>query len=241
MKFIHCLKKQVWVVLLFTFALSFLSCQDLEENTYLEYGQVKWGMPPEEVLELLEVPKENVVTRDAVEGVEYYLLENVEFCGEKASQMALNFMNLGYQEEVGELGGLVEIYAYYPEDADMKKIEKEMKKIYGDSIAEIYEYGRSSISLNQIQEERIKESETVRVWGSSKLSQVLEEEAFSQYRELWFPSPMEIQEETWAQFKENARLVTGEWVNLPGEGGKTVHFDAYNLAVYRNITDEKEA
>lgn len=191
MKFIHCLKKQVWVVLLFTFALSFLSCQDLEENTYLEYGQVKWGMPPEEVLELLEVPKENVVTRDAVEGVEYYLLENVEFCGEKASQMALNFMNLGYQEEVGELGGLVEIYAYYPEDADMKKIEKEMKKIYGDSIAEIYEYGRSSISPNQ------------------------------------------ILEETWAQFKENARLVTGEWVNLPGEGGKTVHFDAYNLAVYK--------
>lgn len=145
MKFIHCLKKQVWVVLLLTFALSFLSCQDLEENTYLEYGQVKWGMPPEEVLELLEVPKENVVSRDAVEGVEYYLLENVEFCGEKASQMALNFINLGYQEE------------------------------------------------------------------------------------------------TWAQFKENARLVTGEWVNLPGEGGKTVHFDAYNLAVYRNITDEKEA
>lgn len=191
MKFIHCLKKQVWVVLLFTFALSFLSCQDLEENTYLEYGQVKWGMPPEEVLELLEVPKENVVTRDAVEGVEYYLLENVEFCGEKASQMALNFMNLGYQKEAGELGGLVEIYAYYPEDADMKKIEKEMKKIYGDSIAEIYEYGRSSISPNQ------------------------------------------IQEETWAQFKENARLVTGEWVNLPGEGGKTVHFDAYNLAVYK--------
>ena len=191
MKFIHCLKKQVWVVLLFAFALSFLSCQDLEENTYLEYGQVKWGMPPEEVLELLEVPKENVVTRDAVEGVEYYLLENVEFCGEKASQMALNFMNLGYQEEAGELGGLVEIYAYYPEDADMKKIEKEMKKIYGDSIAEIYEYGRSSISPNQ------------------------------------------IQEETWAQFKENARLVTGEWVNLPGEGGKTVHFDAYNLAVYK--------
>lgn len=191
MKFIHCLKKQVWVVLLFTFALSFLSCQDLEENTYLEYGQVKWGMPPEEVLELLEVPKENVVTRDAVEGVEYYLLENVEFCGEKASQMALNFMNLGYQEEAGELGDLVEIYAYYPEDADMKKIEKEMKKIYGDSIAEIYEYGRSSISPNQ------------------------------------------IQEETWAQFKENARLVTGEWVNLPGEGGKTVHFDAYNLAVYK--------
>lgn len=191
MKFIHCLKKQVWVVLLFTFALSFLSCQDLEENTYLEYGQVKWGMPPEEVLELLEVPKENVVTRDAVEGVEYYLLENVEFCGEKASQMALNFMNLGYQKEAGELGGLVEIYAYYPEDADMKKIEKEMKKIYGDSIAEIYEYGRSSISPNQ------------------------------------------IQEETWAQFKENARLVTGEWVNLPGEGGKTVHFDAYNSAVYK--------
>ena len=185
--------------MLFTFALSFLSCQDLEENTYLEYGQVKWGMPPEEVLELLEVPKENVVTRDAVEGVEYYLLENVEFCGEKASQMALNFMNLRYQEEAGKLGGLVEIYAYYPEDADMKKIEKEMKKIYGDSIAEIYEYGRSSISPNQ------------------------------------------IKEETWAQFKENARLATGEWVNLPGEGGKTVHFDAYNLAVYRNITDEKEA
>ena len=191
MKFIHCLKKQVWVVLLFAFALSFLFCQNSEENTYLEYGQVKWGMPPEEVLELLEVPKENVVTRNAVEGVEYYLLENVEFCGEKASQMALNFMNLEYQEEAGELGGLVEIYAYYPEDADMKKIEKEMKKIYGDSIAEIYEYGRSSISPNQ------------------------------------------IQEETWAQFKENARLVTGEWVNLPGEGGKTVHFDAYNLAVYK--------
>ena len=42
-----------------------------------------------------------------------------------------------------------------------------------------------------------------------------------------------ILEETWAQFKENARLVTGEWVNLPGEGGKTVHFDAYNLAVYK--------
>lgn len=42
------------------------------------------------------------------------------------------------------------------------------------------------------------------------------------------------------QFRENARLVTGEWVNLPGEGGKAVHFDAYNLAVYKKVADGKE-
>lgn len=35
MKFIHCLKKQVWAVLLFAFALSFLSCQDLEKRYIL--------------------------------------------------------------------------------------------------------------------------------------------------------------------------------------------------------------
>lgn len=88
-------------------------------------------------------------------------------------------------------------------------------------------------SMPIIQKIRIKESETVRVWGSSKLSQVLDKETFHQYRKAWLPPHMEIQEETWAQFRENARLVTGEWVNLPGEGGKMVHFDAYNLAVYK--------
>lgn len=72
-----------------------------------------------------------------------------------------------------------------------------MKRIYGDSIPEIYEYRRSSISPEQIQEDVIKESETVKVWGGSKLSQVLEEETFNQYRKEWIPSPMEMQEEIW--------------------------------------------
>lgn len=233
------LRKQAGAVLLLIFALSFASCQSSEENTYLEYGQIKWGMMPEEVLELLEVSPEDIVAQDVAEGVEYYLLENIEFCGEKTSQLALNFMDLGYQEDAAGAVGLVDIYAYYSENTDMEKVKKEMKRIYGDSIPEIYEYGRSSISPEQIQEDVIKESETVKVWGGPKLSQVLEEEVFSQYRELWFPSPMEMQEETWEQFRENARLVTGEWVNLPGEGGKAVHFDAYNLAVYKKVADGK--
>ena len=227
------LRKQAGAVLLLVLTLSFVSCQSSEENTYLEYGQVKWGMMPEEVLELLEVSSENIVTQDVAENVEYYLLENIEFGGEKTSQLALNFM-----DTAGAVG-LVEIYAYYPENTDMEKVKKEMKRIYGDSIPEVYEYGRSSISPEQIQEDVIKESETVKVWGGPKLSQVLEEEAFSQYRELRFPSPMEMQEETWERFRENARLVTGEWVNLPGEGGKAVHFDGYNLAVYKKVADGK--
>lgn len=227
------LRKQAGAVLLLVLTLSFVSCQSSEENTYLEYGQVKWGMMPEEVLELLEVSSENIVTQDVAENVEYYLLENIEFGGEKTSQLALNFM-----DTAGAVG-LVEIYAYYPENTDMEKVKKEMKRIYGDSIPEVYEYGRSSISPEQIQEDVIKESETVKVWGGPKLSQVLEEEAFSQYRELRFPSLMEMQEETWERFRENARLVTGEGVNLPGEGGKAVHFDGYNLAVYKKVADGK--
>ena len=191
------LRKQVWAVLLLILALSFVSCQSSEENTYLEYGQIKWGMMPEEVLELLEVSLKDIVTQDVAEGVEYYLLENVEFCGEKTSQLALNFMDLGYQEDAAEAVGLVDIYAYYPENTDMEKVKKEMKRIYGDSIPEIYEYRRSSISPEQIQEDVIKESETVKVWGGSKLSQVLEEETFNQYRKAWIPSPMEMQEEIW--------------------------------------------
>lgn len=118
------LRKQVWAVLLLILALSFVSCQSSEENTYLEYGQIKWGMMPEEVLELLEVSLKDIVTQDVAEGVEYYLLENVEFCGEKTSQLALNFMDLGYQEDAAEAVGLVDIYAYYPENTDMEKVKK---------------------------------------------------------------------------------------------------------------------
>ena len=87
------LRKQAGAVLLLVLTLSFVSCQSSEENTYLEYGQVKWGMMPEEVLELLEVSSENIVTQDVAENVEYYLLENIEFGGEKTSQLALNFMD----------------------------------------------------------------------------------------------------------------------------------------------------
>ena len=148
------LRKQAGAVLLLVLTLSFVSCQSSEENTYLEYGQVKWGMMPEEVLELLEVSSENIVTQDVAENVEYYLLENIEFGGEKTSQLALNFMDTAGAVE------LVEIYAYYPENTDMEKVKKEMKRIYGDSIPEVYEYGRSSISPEQIQEDVIKESET---------------------------------------------------------------------------------
>ena len=38
------LRKQAGAVLLLVLTLSFVSCQSSEENTYLEYGQVKWGM-----------------------------------------------------------------------------------------------------------------------------------------------------------------------------------------------------
>ena len=99
------LRKQAGAVLLLVLTLSFVSCQSSEENTYLEYGQVKWGMMPEEVLELLEVSSENIVTQDVAENVEYYLLENIEFGGEKTSQLALNFMDTAGAVE------LVEIYA----------------------------------------------------------------------------------------------------------------------------------
>lgn len=202
---------------------------------------MKWGMSPEKVFELLEVSSEDIVTQEVTESGEYYLLKNVDFCGEKTSQIALNFLKLGYQEDTVENDFFFEIYAYYPEDTDMEKVKKEMERIYGDSIPEIYEYGRSSIAPDQIQEDVIKESETVKVWGGPQLSQVLEEETFNQYQELWFPHPMKIEKEVWEKFRKNARLVTGAWVNLSGEGGKVVHFNAYNLAVYKRIIDmEKE-
>lgn len=131
------------------------------------------------VFELLEVSSEDIVTQEVTESGEYYLLKNVDFCGEKTSQIALNFLKSGYQEDV------------------------------------------------------IKESETVKVWGDPQLSQVLKAETFNQYQELWFLHPMKIEKEVWEKFRKNARLVTGAWVNLSGEGGKVVHFNAYNLAVYK--------
>lgn len=183
MKFSNCSnrfsKKPVWIILFLITAFLFLSCQSAEKNTYLEYGQMKWGMSPEKVFELLEVSSEDIVMQEVTESGEYYLLKNVDFCGEKTSQIALNFLKLGYQEDV------------------------------------------------------IKESETVKVWGGPQLSQVLKAETFNQYQELWFLHPMKIEKEVWEKFRKNARLVTGAWVNLSGEGGKVVHFNAYNLAVYK--------
>ena len=121
----------------------------------------------------------------------------------------------------------------------MEKVKKEMKRIYGDSIPEVYEYGRSSISPEQIQEDVIKESETVKVWVVRNCLRFWKKKPSANIENCEIPSPMEMQEETWERFRENARLVTGEWVNLPGEGGKAVHFDGYNLAVYKKVADGK--
>lgn len=230
---------KAWAVLLIIIPLSFLSCQSPEENTYLEYGELKWGMTSKQVLEFLEVSSEDIITQDQSEGREYYLVQNVEFCGAKTSRMALNFMDIGYPQNTTGIRGLISLYAYYPENTDMEKAKKEMEKIYGDSISEIYEYSQNPISPDLIQEDILKESETVKLWGGPKLSQVVEKELLNQYYEQWISYQPELQEEIWEKFSKNARLVTGTWVNLPSEGGKAIHFDAYNLAVYREITNAK--
>ena len=141
--------------------------------------------------------------------MEYYLLENIEFGGEKTSQLALIFM-----DTAGAVGLVGRFTLTIQKIRIWEKVKKEMKRIYGDSIPEVYEYGRSSISPEQIQEDVIKESETVKVWGGPNCLRFWKKKPSGQNRELRFPSPMEMQEETWERFRENARLVTGEWVNL---------------------------
>lgn len=219
---------------------SLTSCQSAKPDAYLNYPDLEWGMTPEEVFESMEIREENIENHDIADRTESYRLTDVELFGEEPSTLVMNFMDMTYSEDFpygGEEGakrGLVEILAYYPEDADMDGVMTQMKKVYGNPLPEIYEF-EPGINRQGLREEPTKESDTLKLWGGPVLSEVIEEDSSHQYRDMWKTYYPGIDDENWELFYEKGRLVTGTYSD--DVGAKGVSLNAYHFMVYNELQE----
>lgn len=234
-------KRILSIFIILCMTLSLVSCMRSETNAYLEYPDLTWGMSPEEVLEIFDIQEEDIVNHQVSMRSESYLLSDVEFFGEKSFRLSFDFLDMTYSPdfpEGGEVGGdcgLIGILVYYPDDADMDNVFRNMKQAYGETVPEVYEYDTAPIDRDSLREEPTEESDVLKLWAGPKLSEVISDELSQQYRDIWKPYKTGLNDENWDAFRENGRLVTATWVNNEIEGGKGVQLDAYNLASYNAL------
>lgn len=240
-------KRILSLLIVLCFVLSMGACTSSEPNTYLEYPGLAWGMSPEEVLEIFDIQEEDIVRHSVSMRSESYLLSDVEFFGEKSFRLVFNFLDLTYSPdfpEGGEEGGdcrLLNIRVYYPDDADMDKVFKNMKQAYGETVPEVYEYETTPIYRDSLREEPTEESDMLKLWAGPELSEVIPEDLSQQYRDMWKPYAPGLNDDNWEAVRENGRLVTASWVNNEEEGGgKGINLNAYNLAVYNALKEHMD-
>ena len=209
------------------------SCGNEKDNGSLAFPKTSWGMTVEEVLEAYGAAKEDASMWNEGEYGTAFALEGQEIFGEEASRVFFNFMAVGSEPQ-----RLCVVSVEYPDDADMGKVWKEMRKSYGDSVSEITRYQPMTVIPGSLLETHTTEAENVKLWGSNFVKQEVSQEQWDGYRTLWQgPVSLDVEEESWESFYENARLSEAYWSNGGGilSSENALYFEAYNLLVYNQM------
>lgn len=234
-------KRVLSMVLIMTAAIFLTFCSFRQPDPCLNYPGLTWGMTPEEVLEVLEIPEENIADIDTSSRSESYRIRDMEMFGEEIDQMVLNFIDMTYTEDFpygGEEGadcGLVDIRIFYRVDTDMERVFRKIKSIYGENVPEVYEYATNVMDFKSLREEPTEESDIVKLWAGQKLAEVIPDELSEQYRDMWKPYKTGLNDENWERFRENGTLVTVTWVNNQEEEWNCVYLDGFHYEVYREL------
>lgn len=232
------MKKRVFATTLFLVLIIILcSCGGKEGDGSLEFPKTKWGMTRAEVLEAYGIEREDTSEwMDSVYGTSF-AVEGQKLFGEETGRIRFEFLDIGSGTKQ-----LCVVSVEYPDDADMDRVLKNMRKEYGDTVSEITMYQPMTVIPGILAKEHVAESETMKVWGSAFVNQEIPEEHFADYRTLWSgPFPLDVNEENWGEFYEKSRLAGVLWSDDGGVPGaeNALYFNAYNLMVYNQMKGEQ--
>lgn len=223
------MKKVISMVVLLMLLLC--ACGSKKDAGYLEFPKTTWGMSEQEVLDAYGVTKEDALQYDTGEKYTSVVLGGQQLFGEEADKVVLNFLDLGNGKQ-----GLYYVRVIYRENVDMKRVLAEMQKAYGGTIPAMTVYEQySALDSGEMPQHDYTESDQLKLWGSNILKEAISEKEIQNYAPLWEEYQEGLNTERWSDFCENARLVNVIWSDseIP-----QVDFNAYNLAVYNELTQQ---
>ncbi|MDE7310729.1 MAG: hypothetical protein K2N87_03760 [Eubacterium sp.] len=234
-------KKRLCAVLLLcmVFLCACGKAEKKEQAENLEFPGLSWDMTPEAVLKAFQTAKENAVLYDENSLTTSFGITDLEVFGQKAERVFFYFIDYASLCQMpGQQAGeqrLCQIRAYYPQDADLTPVKEKLEQAYGATVSEYYPFSRavtlendSSMSLKPL-----KESESLKYWGTSILGDILPENGLDTFQTYWKNCRSGLNEENWDFFKGHARMVSLIFSDQESEEGKGVEWDAHNLAVYQ--------
>lgn len=203
-----------WTILILLLCSLFLcSCSEKKLYQNLEFPGPSWKMNMREVLNALNMKKEDVSAASIiVDGRSSTLrLEGYELFGAKTKYVGFSFYDftkfaeewperneayynlLDEQENDGKEGFLdliahhkfLGILVMYPKHTDMDNVFTEMKKIYGKPLPALTSYEENGSFHFSPKPKEYKDSEQIKVWGSDCIAAFIPKNESEAYQNAW--------------------------------------------------------
>lgn len=241
------IKKSLWAILLLSMVF-LCACTKSEKKAQaenLEFPGLSWDMTPEDVLKTFQTSKEDTELYEENDLTTSFGITDIDVFGQQAERVFFYFIDyasLGKMPQQEALKQrLCRIMAYYPQDADLTPVKEKIEQAYGATVSEYYPFSSTMISENNwtMNQEPLKESESLQYWGSGILGDVLSESDSETDLTYWKNCRRGLNEENWEFFKDHARMVSVIFSEQELEQGKGVEWDAHNFAVYQVLNKQK--
>lgn len=220
------------------------ACTRAGEAPALDFPQTQWEMNAQGVMDAWGVTPDEVQNYSAEGRAVSFTLAGCTVFGAQAESVTFSFINLALDEsgdiqqfDEAAMAGeevLAGITVQYPQGTDTEKLAAALKAQYGEPLPELTLYPLyNALGAGMAAEEK-QASGTQQLWGGATVESQLSGQDAAFFRQNWpvYLPGMET-EQDWEQFSQNGRMVT--LVADLNETAPLLQFDAYNLAVYRQL------
>lgn len=201
-------RKSIVAAAMLAAAIFLSACSSTEsEQTPPKLPGVPWGSTTDQALESLGTDREklgeNLMVYEEGAGAATAILENQEVFGQKSEGLILYFS----ATQDGK-GAFYRAEVYYPDNADMKKVEQEMEKAFGQPAESVVTYGMDGKANTNTTGDKS------RYWQGQLLQEVLDENQkidLRQYVAHQGPDIGEkIDDNQWEEYLKNP-IATASW------------------------------
>ena len=216
------------------------SCNKVKHNENYEFPKTTWNMNVKDVLQAYDADEEDIKYSD-----EKYtlIIENQEVFGEKGAEITFQFSDLRKTNPT-----LTQIEVMYPDDANMNKILKNMKSMYGAVSSKVNFFGYYNIIETQFLESSCEETEHLKLWSSTLIKDKIPANELKTYQTLWskYQKPV-ADDQKWDYFISEANMIGIAWTDnneIPmlkeknADNKNKLYFDIVNLKLYDYFTEE---
>lgn len=220
-------------LLLFTPILLLTGCSKGTEYAVLQFPDTKWGMSMTEAMKAYKVTEKET---------SYYNKDNSFFIkdrklfGVKTENIEFYFINF-----TKGAPKLCAVRVTYPDTADMKQVQKNMRKAYGSTVSAISIYGLFQIFDDSLPVRKYSETEHLKLWSGKTVTELIPWDENTEYRDLWKKYQPGLEDDNWISFIEDASQETVVWSDngeFPDSKKKNLYFYGYNFAVYQEIKNQ---